>query len=292
MIDALFASPSSTSSSSTSAVEPGPEIPSHETVDIDAETGEPLAARFVYVDEHSCIGCTYCSTTARNTFFMEDDHGRARVFNQQGDSEDSVLEAIDTCPVNCIHYVSYEDLRVLEGERSTQVINNAARLRSQQEGTAAVAPTAAINYQSGSMRCNNCPGRGCKECPMFGVGENPVYLERKAAREEKRRRSGEAQREAEEQRRASIILDGLMAEEAEEQEGQEQEVEQEQEQEQDERGDVRAEADRFDKGDAFAEEVLTQEQQQQRAFDVLFGGPPDLDDDDDDEDPLAYTDVG
>ena len=121
-------------------------------MDIDTETGEPLAARFVYVDEQSCIGCTYCSTTARNTFFMEDDYGRARVFNQQGDSDDLVLEAIDTCPVNCIHYVSYEDLQILEGERSTQVINNAARLRSQQEGTAAVAPTAGFARPAGQAQ--------------------------------------------------------------------------------------------------------------------------------------------
>ena len=146
--------------------DPSPEEPSHRTIEMDGETGEPTAARFTYVDEHSCIGCTYCATTARNTFFMEDDHGRARVYNQQGDSEELVLEAIDACPVNCIHYVSFEDLVILENERSTQRINNAARLRSQQEGTAAVAPTQAKNFHSGSMRCNNCPSRGCRECPM------------------------------------------------------------------------------------------------------------------------------
>ena len=59
-------------------------------LELDEETGEPLQARFTYVDEHSCIGCTYCATTARNTFFMEEDHGRARVWNQAGDAEELV----------------------------------------------------------------------------------------------------------------------------------------------------------------------------------------------------------
>lgn len=26
------------------------------------------------------------------------------------------------------------------------------------------------------FRCTNCPSRGCYNCPMFGVGENPEYL--------------------------------------------------------------------------------------------------------------------
>lgn len=25
------------------------------------------------------------------------------------------------------------------------------------------------------MRCLNCPSKGCYNCPMFGVGENPEY---------------------------------------------------------------------------------------------------------------------
>lgn len=45
---------------------------------------------------------------------------------------------------------------------------------------------------------------------MFGVGENPIYLERVARREERRQRSGEAQRAEEQLRRDSLIGD-LMA---------------------------------------------------------------------------------
>lgn len=169
------------------------------------EDGTPLQARFVYVDEPQCIGCTYCASIARHTFFMEEDHGRARVYNQGGDNLELVDEAIDSCPVNCIHFVSYEDLVILETERRGQRINNAARLRSQQECTSDAPPTKAKFFDGGSMRCNNCPGRGCKECPMFGVGLNPVYLERQANREERRQATGEAQEEEEQQRRDALI---------------------------------------------------------------------------------------
>ena len=53
---------------------------------------------------------------------MEGEHGRARVFQQMGDYEDVVEEAIDTCPVNCIHYVPWDDLKQLEIRRRGQVI--------------------------------------------------------------------------------------------------------------------------------------------------------------------------
>ena len=59
---------------------------------------------------------------ARNTFYIEPDHGRSRVFRQDGDSEDVIQEAIDTCPVDCIHWVDYTELKVLEQERQNQVI--------------------------------------------------------------------------------------------------------------------------------------------------------------------------
>ena len=46
---------------------------------------------------------------------------------------------------------------------------------------------------------------------MFGVGENPIFLQRQAEREERRRQRGEAQQEEEDERRGALIIDGLMA---------------------------------------------------------------------------------
>ena len=39
---------------------------------------------------------------------------------------------------------------------------------------------------SSMMCCHNCPSRGCKDCPMYGVGLNPLYLTRLEEREAKR----------------------------------------------------------------------------------------------------------
>ena len=41
---------------------------------------------------------------------MEPEEGRARAFRQDGDSDELIQEAIDTCPVDCIEWVSFEDL--------------------------------------------------------------------------------------------------------------------------------------------------------------------------------------
>ena len=76
--------------------------------------GGKLKEKAVWVDERKCIGCTYCSNVATNTFFMEPDNGRSRAFRQDGDSQELIQEAIDTCPVDCIDWVSFEDLVQLE----------------------------------------------------------------------------------------------------------------------------------------------------------------------------------
>ncbi|MBD2099358.1 ferredoxin [Leptolyngbya sp. FACHB-261] len=92
---------------------------------LEPELGGLLRQRGVYVDEVACIGCKHCVHVARNTFYLEEDHGRSRVFRQDGDSEEVIQEAIDTCPVDCIHWVDYTELRQLEEDRRYQVIPKA-----------------------------------------------------------------------------------------------------------------------------------------------------------------------
>jgi ferredoxin len=86
------------------------------------ELGGQLRQKGVYVDEITCIGCKHCAHVARNTFYIEPDYGRSRVYRQDGDPEDLVQEAIDTCPVDCIHWVDYTELKHLEADRKHQVI--------------------------------------------------------------------------------------------------------------------------------------------------------------------------
>ena len=89
---------------------------------LEPELGGVLRQKGVYVDEITCIGCKHCAHVARNTFYIEPDYGRSRVVRQDGDSEELIDEAIDTCPVNCIHWVDYTELKNLEEERKDQVM--------------------------------------------------------------------------------------------------------------------------------------------------------------------------
>lgn len=182
-------------------------VESHTMVEKDSETGEPIRQQMVYVDEHTCIGCTNCAMIAQSTFFMNDEHGRARVFQQWGDTEETIQIAIETCPVDCIHYVPYEELEKLEIDRRGQNINFKARLVGQGEygglglshrvgGPNAFTAPQKISGNMGS-RCNNCPSRGCKTCPMFGVGKNPEF-ERKEQERKARIERARVQRQREE----------------------------------------------------------------------------------------------
>jgi ferredoxin len=79
-----------------------------------------LRQQAVWVDEAVCIGCRYCAHVAGNTFLVEPDWGRSRAIRQDGDSTERIQEAIDTCPVDCIHWVSYEELPELEEQTRSQ----------------------------------------------------------------------------------------------------------------------------------------------------------------------------
>lgn len=89
---------------------------------LEPELGGVVRQKGVYVDEITCIGCKNCAHVASHTFFIEPDYGRARAIRQDGDSEDRIQEAIDTCPVSCIEWVDYTELKRLEVERQDQEI--------------------------------------------------------------------------------------------------------------------------------------------------------------------------
>ena len=75
--------------------------------------GGQLREKAVWVDESTCIGCRYCAHVATNTFVIEQYLGRSRAIRQDGDSSELIQEAIDTCPVNCIEWVRFEELEDL-----------------------------------------------------------------------------------------------------------------------------------------------------------------------------------
>ena len=82
--------------------------------------GGALRERAVWVDEAVCIGCRYCAHVATTTFVVEPSFGRSRAIRQDGDSSDRIQEAIDTCPVDCIHWVPFEELDELRDQLACQ----------------------------------------------------------------------------------------------------------------------------------------------------------------------------
>lgn len=161
--------------------------PSHKQLPLD-EDGEPTGLRFVYVDEHMCIGCTYCATVAKETFMMEEGAGRARAFAQGQEHPDTLAEAIDCCPVNCISYVDLEDLIIMETERDEGEGVDPMQIAVRGVGQCTTMQSSRSKlYNTDEAFCGNCPSNGCKRCPMFGVGLNPTYLKRKEEKEAKKK---------------------------------------------------------------------------------------------------------
>ncbi|MBJ6724038.1 ferredoxin [Geomesophilobacter sediminis] len=56
-----------------------------------------------YVDKSVCISCELCANMVPEVFRMGDD-GFAECFDPQGAPEEKIQEAMDSCPVNCIHW--------------------------------------------------------------------------------------------------------------------------------------------------------------------------------------------
>lgn len=55
------------------------------------------------VDQDMCTGCGLCPDIAPGTFELNDD-GIAEVIDPEGDDEDTIQEAIDSCPVEAISW--------------------------------------------------------------------------------------------------------------------------------------------------------------------------------------------
>ena len=58
----------------------------------------------VYLDQEECIGCGSCEEICPEVFKLNQDTEKAEVIEPEGGPEDRIQEAIDTCPVSCIHW--------------------------------------------------------------------------------------------------------------------------------------------------------------------------------------------
>jgi len=60
-------------------------------------------ARKPYIDQEECVGCGNCEEMCPEVFRLNED-GEAEVHDPEGASEDKIQEALDSCPVECIHW--------------------------------------------------------------------------------------------------------------------------------------------------------------------------------------------
>ncbi|KAG2717648.1 hypothetical protein I3760_03G186100 [Carya illinoinensis] len=100
-----------------------------------------------FVDEFSCIGCKNCANVAPDVFAIEEDFGRARAYSQCGNPE-LVQQAIDSCPVDCIHWTSAAQLSLLEDEmRRVERVNVALMLSGMGSASADVFRMASSRWE-------------------------------------------------------------------------------------------------------------------------------------------------
>jgi ferredoxin len=65
------------------------------------ETG---MAKSVYIEEEEGFGCGSCVEICPEVFQMKEGEEKAEVIKPEGGPEDLIQEALDTCPVSCIHW--------------------------------------------------------------------------------------------------------------------------------------------------------------------------------------------
>lgn len=63
-----------------------------------------MAERTPYIVEDECIACGACEEICPEVFRLNDSLGCAQVLNPTGAPEEKIQEAIDSCPVQCIHW--------------------------------------------------------------------------------------------------------------------------------------------------------------------------------------------
>jgi ferredoxin len=61
-------------------------------------------SKTVFIDEPECIGCGSCVEICSEVFQMQEGDEKAQIIKPEGGPEDLIQEAMDTCPVSCIHW--------------------------------------------------------------------------------------------------------------------------------------------------------------------------------------------
>ena len=80
----------------------------------------------VVIDTDECIGCESCVELCSEVFAFNEAEEKAEVIMPEGGPEDCIEEAMDTCPVECIHWEQDQNLAGVRCE-STSIDNKQRR---------------------------------------------------------------------------------------------------------------------------------------------------------------------
>jgi ferredoxin len=58
----------------------------------------------VYIDQEECIGCGTCEELCPQVFQLDEESQKAQVIMPEGGPEELIEEAMESCPVSCIHW--------------------------------------------------------------------------------------------------------------------------------------------------------------------------------------------
>jgi ferredoxin len=71
---------------------------------IKPKAGDCEMGKKVVIDTDECIGCESCVELCSEVFAFNEAEEKAEVIMPEGGPEDCIEEAMDTCPVECIHW--------------------------------------------------------------------------------------------------------------------------------------------------------------------------------------------
>jgi hypothetical protein len=128
-----------------------------------------------------------CVNVSPDSFFMLE-HGRARTFEQRCTPD--VKQAVASCPVACMHPVTFNELEEYETARDEGDGREDHRHLGHQRGNIPLyvaGMDSDVNrrsswYHTLKERCissGQCPKKGCYDCPRFSKpGDNPFFQKR------------------------------------------------------------------------------------------------------------------